>query len=105
MLARVQLALASPALAELAIENLRAALTADREYAFAWRQLGIAYGRNNRMGLSSWALAEEALLLNQLNIAAGRAERAKRTLARGSPEWLRAEDIIVASKERRKSRR
>lgn len=109
LLAQVQLALTEPgatdpALAADAIENLRAALAVERGHAFAWRQLGIAYGRNNQMGLSSWALAEEALLRNQLTNAAGLAERAKRTLSRGSPEWLRAEDIIVAAREQRSKR-
>lgn len=109
LLAQVQLALSEPgsvdpASSAQAIENLRAALAVDRSNAFAWRQLGIAYGRDRQMGLSSWALAEEALLRNQLKNAAGLAERAKRTLSRGSPEWLRAEDIIVAARERRSSR-
>ena len=109
LLAQVQLALTEPgatdpALAAAAIENLRAALAVERGHAFAWRQLGIAYGRNNQMGLSSWALAEEALLRNQLTNASGLAERAKRTLSRGSPEWLRAEDIIVAAREQRSNR-
>ena len=98
-LARAQIETNTPAMTEAAIGNLDLVLTSNPDYPFAWRQLAIAYGRQKKMGESSRALAEEALLYGRNEAAVAIAERAKKLLKRGSPPWLRAEDIIVAAKE------
>ncbi len=98
-LARAQIETNTPAMTEAAIGNLDLVLTSNPDYPFAWRQLAIAYGRQKKMGESSRALAEEALLYGRNDAAVAIAERAKKLLKRGSPPWLRAEDIIVAAKE------
>ena len=103
-LAHVQLEINDPTLRPGAIKNLRHAVSLEPTYAFAWHQLGIAYGRENKMNFSSLALAEEALLQGRLPAAMALAERARRAFPRGSPDWLRAEDIITAARERKKSR-
>ena len=93
-LGRVQLELNDPTLLKLAVTNLRFALNKEPRRAFIWRQLGIAYGKLNKMGKSASALAEEALLRNRNSDAIRLAEKAKKTLPQGSPDWIRAEDII-----------
>ncbi len=93
-LARVQLSLNDPQLLEAAIVNLRAAVAYERDRAFAWRQLAIAYGRNGQMGESSLALAEEAMLLRNKAEARFHAGKAETLLASGSPGWLQAQDIL-----------
>jgi len=93
-LARVQLSLNDPQLLESAIVNLRAAVAYERDRAFAWRQLAIAYGRNGQMGESSLALAEEAMLKRNKPEARFHAGKAETLLAAGSPGWLQAQDIL-----------
>jgi len=92
-LARVQLALNDPTMLELAILNLRSGLRHERGRSFAWRQLAIAYGRNGQMGESALALAEEAVLLGNRKDAQFHAGKAERLLPKGSPGWLKAQDI------------
>ena len=69
-----------------------------------WRQLGIAYGRLGKKGESSQALAEEAILLGHNKEAIHIAERAKKQSKIGTPNWLRAEDIITAARENLKTK-
>ncbi len=93
-LARVQLSLNDPQMLEAAIVNLRAAVAYERDRAFAWRQLAIAYGRNGQMGESSLALAEEAMLMRNKPEARFHAGKAETLLAAGSPGWIQAQDIL-----------
>ncbi len=98
-LARVQLELNEPALLEPAITNLRAVLRKENDSPFLWRQLAIAYGRNGQMGQSALAMAEEGLLKGDTAAARFHAARAQELLPRGSRAWLKAEDVLSASKE------
>ncbi len=100
-LARVQLALGDPQSIIQATANFRAALRREPTNTLYWRQLGTAYGKLNRVGESSLALAEEAVLRGQGANALRLAERAKKSLPRGSPDWIRAEDILASTKPRR----
>ncbi len=99
-LARVQLAHGKPRFIPQAAVNLRAALRQEPRNTFYWRQLGIAYGKLNRVGESALALAEEAVLRGQDATAVRLAERAKKSLTLGSPDWLRAKDILSSTKVR-----
>jgi len=98
-LARVQLENGAPELIAKSIGNFRVALDREPRNSFYWRQLGIAYGKLGRVGESSRALAEEALLKRRHADAVRLAERAKRSLPEGSPDWIRAEDIIATAKQ------
>lgn len=104
-LAETQLAVKDPRLVDAAIDNLRAALLRERDNPTAWRHLGEAYYRAGQPGKSSWARAEETLLLGQLDDARYHAGKAVRTLAKGSPEWLQAEDILRQAKEQAKRKK
>jgi predicted Zn-dependent protease len=92
-LARVQVETGDPALIEPAIRHLKEALRGEPFNSSGWQQLGIAYGRDDQIGMASVALAEAALLRGDMTAAVGHADRAMRTLADGSPAWLRAQDI------------
>lgn len=103
-LGRVQLASNDLSLLKLAVKNFQFSLDKEPRRAFIWRQLGIAYGKLNKMGKSSSALAEEALLRGRSSDAIRFAEKAKKILLYGSPDWIRAEDIIGTAKQRMRRR-
>lgn len=86
-----------PAKLNKAIEILESTVHNDKEYAFAWRQLGIAYGKAERMAESSLALAEEAFLQRRYKDSQFLANRAEQGFKVGSREWLQAQDIRLTS--------
>ena len=67
-----------------------------------WRQLAIAYGRMEKHGLVSHALAEEAILTGDYRTAIRLSTRAMKVLPEGSPEWLRSQDIEIQAKRIKK---
>lgn len=100
-LARVQIETNDPALLDEAVQSLRAAIKEDGTQPFYWRQIAIAYGRRGERAESSLALAEEAILLNRKEEARFHAGRAEQLLPRGSPGWLKAQDILEAARVRK----
>ncbi|MCH7472360.1 metallophosphoesterase [bacterium] len=68
-------------------------------YPHAWRLLSIAYGRTDRLGMSSLASAERAILVNNHKEAIAFAQRADNLLPAGTPGQLRAQDIEFAAKQ------
>ncbi len=100
-LAQAELELNDPALLQKAKANLIEATRQDLDYALAWRLLAVAHGREGDIGLAAVALAEQALLENRMRDARQQASRAEQLLARGSPGWLRAQDIKDAAREKR----
>ena len=100
-LARVQIETNDPALLDEAVRHLRAALKEDGTQPFYWRQIAIAYGRRGERAESSLALAEEAILLGRKEEARFHAGRAEQLLPRGSPGWLKAQDILEAARVRK----
>src|SRR5262249_49804203 len=97
-LAHVQIELNDPSLVKPALNNLEAALHVDQSNPTAWRLAAVAYGLDNQMGMSSLASAEYSLRAGRLADARGQAQRAQRLLPRGSPGWLRAQDIEEEAK-------
>jgi predicted Zn-dependent protease len=81
-----------------AATELRAALSRDREDAFAWRLLGIAEGRLGNRAEADMALAEEALLRGDAAQARTLAARAEQALPAG-PARLRAGDLRRAAEQ------
>ncbi len=104
-LAAAEIETNDPSKLDSAIKHLQFALARDDGDAGSWRQLAIAYGRSNRMGESSRALAEEALLQGKYVDALGLAKRAQSQLTKGSPEWIRAGDIIAQAEDIQKRQR
>ena len=87
-----------------AIVNLKEAIRYESQVPFAWRQLAIAYGRLDKHGLASHALAEEAILTGDYRNAGRLALRAMKVLPEGTPEWLRSQDIEMEAKRLKKER-
>lgn len=103
-LARAQLETNDPALLDSAVANLRAAVQKEPESSFTWRQLAIAHGRKGEMGLSSLAMAEEALLMGKKNDAVYHANRAEKLLPKGSMGWLQTQDILNQAQMNKKKK-
>lgn len=97
-LARVELETNDPVLLDSAIIHFRKAIILGNASSFPWRQLGIAYGRKKDMGMSSLALAEAEIRMGQLPNAEYLANRALKTLKKGTSAHLQAEDIIQSVK-------
>jgi len=91
-----------------ALKNLEFALSRDPNNSFAWYQASIAYHRQHNKALTYYATAERFLLVGNLRGAMINAKHALDTLPKDSPQWIRAQDILVVTesnmsdKERKK---
>jgi len=83
-----------PGLLQQGITQLTRGLQAEPDYAGGYRQLAIAYGRAGRIPEAELATAQEHFTLGDYEMAQRFAGRAQQGLARGSPAWLRADDIL-----------
>lgn len=89
---------------DLAIQNLLDANRLEAREPQTWRFLASAWSRKREatkddkyQGLVSYALAEEALAKGQEKQAKENADRALKSLPKGSPYWLRAQDIKLSA--------
>jgi predicted Zn-dependent protease len=81
---------------------LRAALAKDDDNPFAWLQLETVYERRGDQPRLALATAERLTLTGGSPIAAlNAAQTAAAGLPPGTPEWIRAQDIALLSKNRR----
>lgn len=94
-----------PAFAE-AEPLLKKAIARDRENPFAWYQLGVIYDRAGDAPRAALAAAERYTLEGNAPGAAANARLAMNGLPKGTPDWIRAEDIsLVAGDELSKKKR
>ena len=84
-----------------ALSILKDAVREDDSNADAWHDLGMVQGKLGNIGEASLALAEEALLEGDVKLAVEQARRAAELLPRGSPGWIRADDITHQAQSRR----
>jgi predicted Zn-dependent protease len=87
---------------------LKTAVARDRENPFAWYQLGTVYAAKGDLPRAKLASAEQQVLSGRMNQALSSAEAAQADLPRGSPDWLRAQDIAFqarAAVERKSKKR
>lgn len=87
---------------------LRAAVARDRENPFAWYQLGLVYDAKGDIPRARLASAEQQVMNGQMPQALASAEAAEAALPRGTPDWLRAQDIAFqarAAMERQRKRK
>ena len=77
---------------------LRLAVQRDNENPDAWYQLGMIYDREGDTARAALATAEQYNLSGQPELALRPAETALMGLPQGSPDWLRAQDIAMVSK-------
>jgi len=80
-----------------ALKNLQFALSRDPNNSFAWYQASIAYHRQHNKALTYYATAERFLLVGNLRGAMINAKHALDTLPKDSPQWIRAQDILVVT--------
>jgi predicted Zn-dependent protease len=101
--ATVQIALAenetNTALLSEAIQNIHYVIKKEPENSFAFKQLAIAYGKLGKLGESYLAMAEEALLQEDMARAKKYAKLAESKLSKNSPAFLRAKDLLASSEK------
>ncbi|NML07640.1 M48 family metalloprotease [Sphingomonas sp. G-3-2-10] len=76
---------------------LRQAVARDRENPYAWYQLGMVYERKGDEARVALATAERANLIGDVGVALISSRRAMGGLPQGSPDWIRAQDIMMVS--------
>lgn len=91
------LATEDPALLAEAETVLRQSVVRDRENPFAWYQLGMVYERKGDSARASLASAERWSLIGDMGRALPSAQAAMAGLPQGSPDWIRAQDIVMAA--------
>ena len=86
---------------------LRQAVARDNQNPFAWYQLGVVYERAGDEPRAALAMAEQAQLSGEKARALISAKHAMEGLQPGTPDWLRAQDIVLVSQgtpKKKKSR-
>ena len=102
------LATEDPAQLPEAERVLKAAVARDRENPFAWYELGVIYGQRGDMARARLASAEQQVLELNYPQALNSAEAAQAALPKGSPDYLRAQDIAMQARaaiEQKKKRK
>ncbi len=94
-LAQALLSSQNAAVLEEAIVLLRKATLSDQDFAPSHRQLANAFARKGLLPQADLATAQANFLEGNLKDAQNFAKRAQSKLAKGSPEWIKAEDIIT----------
>ena len=87
---------------------LRVAVARDRENPFAWYQLGVVHAANGDIARARLASAEQQILQLRMPEAMASAQAAEAALPKGTPDWLRAQDIALQARsaiERARKRR
>jgi len=79
-----------------ALDNLVAALAIEPDNAFAWYQRARVHERRGEHAMALYTTAERFYFAGDARRAYQFAARARGDLERGSPEWLRATDIVSA---------
>ncbi|WP_126173248.1 M48 family metalloprotease [Altericroceibacterium xinjiangense] len=83
---------------EEAEQVLRTAVGRDRENPFAWYQLGVVYAARGDMPRARLASAEQQIMSGQPREALRSAQAAESALPKGSPDWIRAQDIALQAR-------
>lgn len=77
---------------------LKVAVARDRDNPFAWYTLGMAYARLGDEPRAQLATAERYALTGNMRLAVASAEAAMTRIPRGTPDYIRAEDIAVSGR-------
>lgn len=77
---------------------LKTAVARDKDNPFAWYQLGVVYAARGDTPRARLASAEQQLMSLDLVEAMRSAEAAEAGLPKGSPDWLRAQDIAMSAR-------
>ena len=88
--------------AENAINLLKESLKYDKKNSHAWFQLAIAYSNMNNIGMAEISSAERHFLTGNIKMASFHAKKSLRYLNNSDIYKLRAEDILLDSKNKAK---
>jgi predicted Zn-dependent protease len=94
-LAQALLSSQNNAVLDEAITLLRRATLNDQDFAPSHRQLANAFARKGLLPQADLATAQAHFLEGNYKDAQNFAKRAQSKLAKGSPEWIKAEDIVT----------
>lgn len=95
----------NPAYQKEMTSHLKKVLEVEKDSPMAWRLLATAYGRQKRVGLASYALAEEAFARGRYDVALDRAKRALHHLSKGSSQGDEKAAILKATDIQKQSQR
>lgn len=84
---------------------LKVAVARDRDNPFAWYNLGMAYSRLGDEPRAQLATAERYALIGNTRLAMASAEAAMTRIPRGTPDYIRAEDIALSARATANDRR
>jgi predicted Zn-dependent protease len=98
--AQILLGSENPAHADAAINLLRLARRTEPDEASVYKYLAQAYGLKKMLPEAELATAEFAYATGDKQLAMEKATNAQRYLKKGSPEWLRAGDILSFASKR-----
>jgi predicted Zn-dependent protease len=105
LLGHALVATEDPANLKEARDVLKVAVSRDRDNPFAWYTLGTAYAQLGDEPHAQLATAERYALIGDQGRAVASAEVAMQGIARGTPDYLRAEDIAVTGRSGDKKKR
>jgi predicted Zn-dependent protease len=94
MLAQAQVASNNPAMLNEAVTNLKRGLAKENRSVLGYRQLALAYGRMNKIAEADLASAQASFFEGNAEYAKIHAERAMKAFPEGSPNWVKANDIV-----------
>lgn len=84
---------------------LKVSVSRDRDNPFAWYSLGMAYAQLGDEPRAQLATAERYALIGNEARAVQSAEAAMRGIPRGTPDYIRAEDIALSARAARTDRK
>jgi predicted Zn-dependent protease len=94
MLGQALVATNDPAVLNEAVGHLQKAVVLEKQSVIGYRQLAVAFGRMNRIADAQLASAQSFFFEGNADFAKVHAERAIRAFPEGSPNWVKANDII-----------
>jgi len=98
LLGHALVATEDPANLAEARDVLKVAVARDRNNPFAWYTLGMAYSRLGDEPRAQLATAERYALIGNTRLAMASAEAAMTRIPRGTPDYIRAEDIALSAR-------
>ena len=93
MLAQAMSQIPGKAYTNKIITHLKKALVKEKRSPIGYRLLASAYAKKNNIAYAELASAQAYFFEGKLALAKNQANRAKRKLKKGSPQWIQADDI------------
>jgi predicted Zn-dependent protease len=98
--AALLLAMEQPSKSDEALSLLRRARQAEPDLPALYKDMARAYGMKNDIARANLATAEYAWLTGDIKMAQEKAQAAQDRLPQGTPEWLRANDLVTFTKNK-----